>query len=349
MFALLCATNILFSQTQTEAYLSVHQKDVENKWKNELKEYKLIIDQCLDREKELYDTHYVFYHGQSGNLRIIHDFTKELFNLLGIHHHKKDFTFLRPWFNAPQSVDIDTFIENYTSHDEIEVLCVNLSLFGNLFDWGCCTFEYFYNNFAMSKPNLYGIVQDMFTKLDLNEKFIDDLIGLNYMTQTKEGSLIQIFIPKDLVDSCVYLSHYWLEPYHQQLDKTYYSASKNRHTKISPILEMYRNNPEKLLSIPPVNYDTGPWDHIDPNKTCMDELQARIILSKDITLNPMNGIKYFTYTTVSEKQMDQYKKELRKLTDKITTEWLERTSKEDLAINNITGASPLSKLLSFIK
>lgn len=65
-------------RAQTDSYLSIPElnKLVNNSF--DIKQYKNIIDNAINKERELADTHYVFYHAQKRNFIVFQDIIKEI-------------------------------------------------------------------------------------------------------------------------------------------------------------------------------------------------------------------------------------------------------------------------------
>ena len=64
-----------------------------------------------------------------------------------------------------------------------------------------------------------------------------------------EGNLLQIFIPKNKVDQCVYLARAFGTPYESVIAPAAYDYAKKRHTRIGPVLEKYINNPASIVDL----------------------------------------------------------------------------------------------------
>lgn len=298
--------------TPTQAYLSIPtlKQGVEKRWSNEIKRHKPMIDTVMAREKEFQDTHYVFYHAQNGYFRILQDFLKEWYRLLNIKEELNNFDMLRIWNKADQTADAIGFLDNYKGNinDQIPemqqtILSVNLSLFGNtLINNYCSSFYYFESNYSMSPPNIGALMQNVFTEHGIDHKHIDALFKL--AVEENKANLLQIFIPKELVDQCAYLALPLGKPDNNSVVNCCFDKMKGWHTKISPILDLYQKNPTAII----------------PER--LDLLQARIILSQDIMLNPDSGVKIFRYSPIDDTKMKSYQNEVQAFAKTVFLEYL---------------------------
>lgn len=186
--------------------------------------YKDIVAQALEREYQLCNTHYVFYHGQNKVFRVFQDFLKELYTLINIHAPLHEFEFLRMWhkaettFNAPKFVDsedsrglMDAWSYDHRPDLVKNMLCVNLSLFGGF--TGEQTFDYFMCGSSVSLRSIDNLMTDLFDDFGFNKKYLTELHAINNAFYTPTGNLMQIFIPKDRVDDYVYLSQAYGVPH----------------------------------------------------------------------------------------------------------------------------------------
>lgn len=299
--------------TPTQAYLSIPtlRQNVENLWSKELEQYKTMIDSIMAREKEFQDSHYVFYHGQTGSFRIFQDFLKEWYRLMHIKEELTEFDMLRIWYKGIPKADANALldkyngnIDNYAPGLQDILLSVNLSLFGNFNCWGSCTFKYFLNNTSAQAPTIRGLIQQMFTECGIDHKHIEALFKL--ALEENKANLLQIFIPKELVDRCSYLAVSGGYADKTTIVGCSYDAIKGWHTKISPVLDLYQSNPSAFPS-DRLNY-----------------LQARIILSQDIMLNPDSGVKIFRYTPIEDTKIKDYQHKVNSFAKNLFIEYLQK-------------------------
>jgi len=306
----LCSTrNISAQKTQTEACLDRYKTEIKNDWKNSA-----IAKKCIEQEKKYNDSHYVFYHAQVGSLRILQDFLKELYTLLNI-KPLSDFEFIRPWYANEKTTDVNTFIDNeekgshhgwYDHRSDLrnKLLSVNISLFGNHYNYGECTYDYFKSNLSIGAPAVKSAIEKIFTRFNLNKNYVYDVLGIMKGEDEYKASLFQILIPKKIIDQCVYLSHAYGTPYRNNIVVSCFDKKKERHTKISTILEKCKKDPKSIE-------DLG-------------TLQARILLGQDIVLNPESDIKLIRYVDGEQNSTSDYQEQLSELANTIVTESLEK-------------------------
>lgn len=298
-------------KTATES----HFKIMKDNWivTNAQKNHQALIDSVVAKEREYSETHYVFYHGQRAEHYILQDFLKQLYQFISIHAPLKDFEFLRPWHDAVQYVDANTYIDSYeklntfgwndcTPKLKKEMMCVNLALMGNATYAGECTWHYFINNCNAGPVNIQFILEGIFSEFNLDKNYIPKLLDLFKKVPLKHGLLQQIFVPREKVDGCVYLSHDYGTPYRFPILADLFDLVKKRHRSISAVLDYYQNSPEKISKI--------------------DLLQARFLFSQDILLNPDSGVKVFRYSANDLGDTGNYQKDLQDLMQQIVTDWL---------------------------
>lgn len=321
------------TQTATDAYLKVNKSLVDTTWAHDLKKYKSLIQTLIKQERAHSSTHFVFYHGQQGYLRLLQDFLKEMYQLFAL-KELRDFTFLRPWHNAEPSFEVNRFIDScnqkgYWNDAEPDIMkkmmCVNLALFGNTTDFGECTWNYFINNTNIMPPDLEKIFNDIFAYFDFNATYIQQLLNLENETKPAHGNLLQIFIPKDQVNKYVYLSKPYGIPYQEPIAPDVFDSDKKRHIAITPILEKYIKQPTSI--------------------TNLDQLQARLLLSQDGILNPESGVKIFRHTAGPIPNEAQYKKKLKDMCIQIFKDWLANWSFKNYTNHSLITRMPLYSFL----
>lgn len=317
--------------TQTEAYLSLYQNDVNLKWSHELKKYKTIIDTAMTREKEFLDTHYVLYHGQRNELCLLQDFLKKLFQLMEIRASAKDFEMMRAWFDALEKVETNDYLntKGSWSYNGKEIFCANLSLFGNMNNYTSCTFHYFISDFNLSPYDPQNFIKEIFNHFGFDLKYIDKLLQLIKNVRTSEGRLFQVFIPKRKIDQFVYLSSTGATPWPNPIVIKEFDYNLNRHRSIAPILELYQTNPRAIQD--------------------MDQLQARVICSKDLMLNPRSGIKVFEYTTIPHNTFENYHTNLTQITENIVATWIAKNGNSGVFQSSLVKTDvALGKLFNYM-
>lgn len=336
-----------WKMTQTDAHMSVYGAQIKEIWPTELKKHEALINTIIKNEKILNDSHYVFYHAQMSYFRVLQDLIKYLHEFIAIHPEYKDFNFMRAWSAGLDQVNIPEFMQDLAKHpwgwwgaDALakNMICVNLSLFGNLdyktWDRWECTFTYFLDNKNVCPPTLEKTFQDLFDELGVQNKYIPQLLKLAHEFATKEGSLFQIFIPKDIVDSYAYLANVGTMPWMHPILPEYFDPAINAHVVISPILELYKNNPHSIADL--------------------NHLQARIFLTQDFILNPKSNVKVIRHDTLPKDKKRLYEMKLKKIAKEIAQELvgdaikkgpLQPVAKKSLFLEK----GPILKLAQFLK
>jgi len=345
------------NKSKLDAPTDVHKKIsclktiIDKEWGSFVRKNKKFVDSIIEREREYVDDYYVFYHAQRKELRILQDFLREIYEYFQVTQSLKSFHFLRFWKDMPISVDANTFIDDNNkkgSWNDLSggmnnlLLSVNLSLFGNCtaISGMCCTFDYFMKSYSMSYIDIKGILNEVFNTFEFDKKYIDQLIALNKICETKEGILFQFFIPKKLVDHCAYLSRVAGIPYDTAVPGCDFDQLKKRHLSISKTLDVYRKGDALIDAYkkdPAKNYVQDPVTIAHT----VDQMQGRLIFSRDMLLNPTSGIKIYRYTTVSDKAMANYNEQLKKIAHQIFVDWLQTQH----ACDNVQG----TKLESLVR
>ncbi len=199
----------------------------------------------IEKEFELKDDYYVFYHGQKREFLLIQDLFAR-FNELVRKKALKDFVMLRiPDNDHKQFKNVEQFLGQYK--DEMKnftgwfdgqdhiykiLLAVNPFLFGNtsMIRGGECSFEYFLSSDSIAWVDIFNLAKNIFEhfNLQLNCKYerpIHELMGLlSTYEENKTGVLLQIFVPKKIVDEISYRCVPGGKLYHNNIDE---KASKD--------------------------------------------------------------------------------------------------------------------------
>lgn len=305
---------------------------VKQLWGHEIALYsESVIKPLMLNEVKYHDTHYCFYHAQQPIFQLIHDLSRELWEALGNGSVPDDYTFLRFWRNDVGAQTVNEFIDAhergnhetrwYNRQMAEKILSVNLALFGNLNHDGECSFHYFLKNFSVNqnfydqglhdtKQIAHHLVKNVLAQLDLQNIYAQPLCDLTDLLQSKTGNLFQILVPKEKVDDWVYVchgsGHYgYGTPYRvndlsrDPIVQAAYNPYKKRFTKISPILDAYRRNPESI-------------EHID-------KIQARLVFVPEV-LNPQSGIKIIRFSSIEPQALQEYTKKLKELVAQMLSE-----------------------------
>ena len=271
----------------------------------------------FSREAEHAQEHEVFYHAHQGKLCILQDLFAELENFLHDHEQSEEFIYLR---DPIQNVHSKTYLfrnnatysplewqqqEQHTrypqglddrcfDHDnevQKKLLSVNVHLFGNIFNsFGESTIMQYVNYRGDSYSELTQYLTDY--GLDLDHNPLDKIAG----TTSEHPSILQIFIPKALFNSCTYTS----EPCGTPLFHHDYVT----HEELLKCLGL-KNSPCKRTS----SYANS---------------QARIILDHNIMLNPASGVRIFRYTTMAAEDDKKYREQMKNAVTELFITWLER-------------------------
>jgi hypothetical protein len=243
-----------------------------------------VVQRCLEREVQFREDYVVFYHGLHMNFLIPQLFYEILYEKK---YGKKleDFVFLRTK-NISDSCgtlkkykeDLDLFQKSpkfgpFSAFDhkpDVQpcMLSTNLAIFGNAYPSDECSWYFFTHGLLLSNVDEEGIVEGIY------KSFGYQFPGLNlklfrYVNED-QGMLLQIFIPRTLVNKIAYPCY-----------KFGHTKSKqwpiDLHDKT--MLEVVDNYPffkEEFRKMPFIN-----------------AVQARILLNENFT--QANGIKIFRY------------------------------------------------------
>ncbi|HXW86012.1 MAG TPA: hypothetical protein VEK38_01575 [Candidatus Bathyarchaeia archaeon] len=317
-----------------------------------LEMYLDLIASTLAKEGEFKKTHYVFYHGQTSEWRIAQDLYHRLYETFSLKGGKlTNFEFLR--FQPSEYTKTPSeFLQEQMKDDEgydlindnegnlfLLLLSANLALFGNMSFPGECTWEYFINILTRKTPS-QGIIEGILNTFGVTHTYIDEIMDLGNLLQvTPEQQLFQIFVPKNLVDTIAYLAviegipadknivTWAIKNLPKKFEKSYTPFKK----KLEELREIIREKGEKnrLFAKLIARIDEGDFSvqtllHIYCNNPetidNINYLQARLLFTKNILLNPFVGIKMFRYTRFSKKQELAYQTRLGQVIEKIIKE-----------------------------
>ncbi len=311
LFCAFISSNTFTHLSQTDAYFSL-PLTYPSHWVEAYTKYQPLMDTIIYKERELAESHYVFYHGQQGIYRLVQDITTELLRLDSSDSFS-DFCYIRSPNNFfAEKIDLEQFIQetevrfpyglwdNYQPDLARRLLSVNFSLFANQDIPGSATFEYFLNSESCTDYSVELLLKDFFNDHGFNVKYIPELVETYKIIKQPEGNLLQIFIPQDQVDTYAYICQRKGTPYRTQILAECYNWDKNRHIAIAPLLKAYKNNPETCTNI-------IKW-------------QARLFITSNGLLNPHSGIKIYSYSTAPEKALKNYTSKIQELAKKIIAE-----------------------------
>jgi len=336
--------------TQTEAHLHLPQirQLIAKNYKVEL--YLDTVSTVIANEARHKDTHYAFYNTTSNMWRLAQDLYTRLYARFNPMKEGSRFTFLRFNDEAVNStaqgflvneLKEKGLVDDNTSTGAI-LLSVNLSLFGNVGFPGECSWQYFVAPQGHKAP-WRETYENMMKKFGLTDKYIDELMSLVDIYNTKEDTIIQVLVPKDKIDEIGYLA--WVKgiPAHGETINWIMSNAKTksftRHVKptMEKLTERFAAEKEKnplykdmmaavqagdfsLDSFLKV-YCNRPWDLKEIN-----DLTGRLLFTPDVLLNPESGVKFYRFSTTHRSKLKEYNDLLNQIIDKII---LEKEAQDD--------------------
>lgn len=329
--------------TQSQAHMSVPEIKKLIAATYNTKPYEKLVKSILDREKK-YDGYYVFYHGTDNVWRVPQD----VYTRLYAHFNKissdqiKDFIFLRfEDVKGPASVQ-DFLISELRTKGLVNdhsmglfLLAVNLALFGNVGVQPECTWQYFIKSRGHTNPN-HAIYEKIMDTFGLTHKYIDELMSLVSTYETKEQTILQIFVPKDKVDSIGYLAWIRGNPAHQKtMHEVLRSVENKKFEKTAPALDHYtrvfRTEQEKNSMFKDLiervktgefslSYFLNFYRNMPNEIKDINNFQARLIVTPEVLLNPLSGVKIFRCSTAKDEQLKKYHAKLDAIVKKIVAE-----------------------------
>lgn len=337
--------------TQMEAYLEsdkLRQLITKEYYGNfEVVKHMDLVSRVIAAEAELRDTHWAFYHGTTNDWTVWQDAYTKLrnhFNPSKASEWEKDFYFLR----APQGTrQLKNFLaENLKQYGLVDdtgdmkalLLSTNIFLFGNTAvgtnKEG--TWRYVMEKISHAEPKAeyYTSIMDEF---GLSHQYIGEFVALakkiDQQMSTQRQTLLQIFVPKSIVDSVAYLAWSQGIPANQKVMSL---VKKNAHkfkgqnlgmssamASLADVRETFKKEQDKnpdfkdMLS----GVEKGTYSVDDYLRKCCNDpksvgdlngggMQARLLFTDDILLNPASGIKMYRYTGMNHEQKKQYEAEL---------------------------------------
>lgn len=294
----------------------------------------LIVQQCLARERAAYQNgKYVLYRSEPSEFIVYEDAIKEIYSLVHLFNKRVPFVFTRFFIKGAREDTINEYVDHIgplperPPHEPNVLLSANIPLFGNIKIPLSCTWHYFLNNASTEKIDLQKLLTIMFDAYGFDKKYIKQLIEIsNNIQELGSGSLQQIIIPKNLIDKVATLTTGgYCVPIDYMIDPTSWDQAKQRHTKLSPIIDLYFTNPEAIK----------------------DEWQVRILLNAIYGLNPESGIEFHTYSLIPENMLQKFKNQIKKIIDTMFMEWLEQELRKE-EINPALAGEKLGELFSYL-
>ena len=306
-----------------------------------------IINEAISKEIEFCkNTYFVFYHGQRREFQLLQDLYTKLYEIFN-DTKLNDFLFLRiPDKEFSKFDNINDFFAIYSPYHLFDnnplvnkhILAVNVSLFGNSISSinkyiSECTFKYFVRSSNITRVDFLDLCLDMFKIFKVKQHFRtyrSNLARLISLLSTNEpqkaGSLIQIFIPQNLVNEITYRSTPGGIPFNTTPMWMGFNPSP---PKILPTKDILDNYPTTLLKVILNGNSILLNNQYFASTSELDELQFRILITNKIMLNPNSGVKIFRYTNETQ-NIKIYKDELEKLINKI----IQNMGKRDNFVSN---------------
>lgn len=184
-----------------------------------------------------------------------------------------------------------------------------------MIEGGEATFEFFLSNRSITSSK--RLFTTMFNKLGLKLSYIPKILDLLNDLKSPTGSLLQIFIPRNKVNSYIYPSVAYARPLHTDYAKI--------RTALSPV--EVPNSPHStttydLRTINMKKYLDLYRNHLQAiNPEDLDRIQGRINITHDFLLEPKSGVKIFRYTTVHPDKLLEYQQKLRVIIKEVMEDW----------------------------
>jgi hypothetical protein len=234
------------------------------------------------------------------------------------------------------------------------IVSVNLALFGNigLETKSECTFDFFVKDKERSISNKYSDriwFYDMLLRslpMQQADDFYKDLYGKSFIREcakkllkisdamrkkVKEGVIYQIFVPKNMVDSVGYLARNYGQPYGNLIAFNYlFNREVDKEQRMNLFWELLDKDPEKALEGSKddlLSSVLNLYQH-DPKKLHnINRLQARLLYSNSLLLNPSSKVKTFVYSTMSSDEKKDFEQQIKNAVHKCFTRFLKYNSK----------------------
>lgn len=337
--------------TQTEAYFQVPKlrKLVTEEFTGYFKvvEHMDVVSSIMAKEAELRKSHWAFYHGVDNIWTVPQDLYTKLHNHFHPEDQKRneDFIFLRFTSmkgKAPKEFLIGELKQHGLVDDNNEagglLLAVNFTPFGNTSFKGESTWKYFIEPHSHVDPDraMYELIMNEFK---LPHTYIDELMALTRDVRSKHQTLLQIFVPKNLVDNVGYLAWVTGIPAHEEtIDWVRKHIKHKGHSpkggksvlrELASLKDKFKKEQEKnalfrdmLESIEKgedYSVDAYLKDYCNKPEEIpqLNYVQARLIFSDDVLLNPASGVKMFRHNKISNEKIDRYETKLEELVKKI--------------------------------
>lgn len=348
-----------YTQTQAHERIKKMRELIQENFKDKVVPHFDIISRMVTKEAELRDTHYVFYHAAPTVLTIMTDLYTQLY--FNAHPEAKDsgadntFRFLR--FQG-QSSDVSArkFVEKeMRAHGLVDdktkrlmglLLSVNLSLFGSVGSKTESTWLRFIDNRRTIDSWQEDELVKMMDHFGVTKKYIKDILALDKLfSVTPEAALVQIFIPKKMVDSIVYLS--WIRgipasgPIMEWIKEYRASTGGNLEGIKGPrekLMKTFQENQEKdpmfkkfMEDLGSGEFSTYAYLKAYCNKPSevpyLNDTQGRILFTEEGLHNPVSGIQFHYYFSTPREKIEEYSGKLNGIVEKLVAEKVQSAPK----------------------
>ncbi|HEV2601500.1 MAG TPA: ankyrin repeat domain-containing protein [Candidatus Babeliales bacterium] len=303
------------------SYLRGYCGVVQGLWQKSFVQYEKMLEEMLYNEELYKDDYFVFYHAQQQENRVLVEFVRNLYAFIYKKPLREDFEYFRFWVDGSDYKDINSYLDSFGIPNPFSVggrtlndlspairavlLSVNPILFNNFDNEGSCTWDYFLRN--RSLENFIKVaLEKFFRTYGLQEKFIEQLLAINEQFPAPTGDLLQIFVPKELVNDCAYICHVYGIPQKEyivdiagkSLGLSDYDSVRQRYIKCSVILELMQTQADRIKDI--------------------QSIQVRLFISKyGPFLNPDMGVKIIRFSSLDQKQLQNYKAAVKGVTERM--------------------------------
>lgn len=289
-------------QTQTISYLSRLElrQSLAEEFNSEINRigadfFKDLFRRVLDREVKFKRDYFVFYHGQQRMFKMVYDLSRSLFEIV-CKKTLRDFIFMRfPGDDFSKFNSVQEFLKKYIENGKINrcdfdhipkissrLLALNPCLFGNSRYLGECSFYYFIVSSNASGVDFGRLIYKMLQSFDLQDFYEEQELVINEMLNLlseyevgQTGVLVQIFIPRRLVNDTVYRCRPWGLLYHED-DPQAHPADQDLNA-----------------------YENGSFNEQFKLDYEFDSVQFRALMNQNM-LDPAKGVKYFCYYKETE-------------------------------------------------
>jgi hypothetical protein len=184
--------------------------------------FERIQQAVIEKEDEHGADYYPFYHAQDPRIRVAQDIYKRVYARHYGEEVPDDFHFLRypgpadtdysQYANIAQFFEADMkqhgLIDDNIVPTKSNIISANLSLHGGLNHLGEETFFYFQDGKGQRGINVPWFIENFLPKFGLDASGVAEMYKeAEELTDTTEGSLFQILVPRHLADEVAYLAH----------------------------------------------------------------------------------------------------------------------------------------------